>query len=78
MKSSEFWLQFVVYVTTPIGDIPLCGLCANNGIVDTTGIVSPAKVKSGGRFYCICPNGRASRKKAGLKGNTSSKVVADL
>jgi len=50
---SDMWLQeFVVK--------DLCGLCGNHGFIDTRGkIYSPAGVECGGRFYCICPNGRA-------------------
>ncbi len=36
-----------------------CGLCGNSGIIDST---KTAKLFSGrnvgGKFYCICPNGR--------------------
>ena len=36
-----------------------CGLCGNNGIVDTRGrAISPTGVDCGDRFFCICPNGR--------------------
>ena len=38
----------------------LCGLCGNSGTVNTTGrAVSAAGVHSGGKFFCLCPNGRA-------------------
>jgi hypothetical protein len=39
----------------------LCDLCANTGIVDTTGATSPAGVVCGGRHFCLCPNGQALR-----------------
>lgn len=39
----------------------LCTLCGNWGVVDTTGLRSPAGVEVGRRNYCICPNGQAMR-----------------
>lgn len=40
----------------------LCGLCGNSGVIDTRHTaVSAAGVNSGGRFFCICPNGRAMK-----------------
>ena len=52
-----------MYVETPHlpgHKIPLCGLCGNTGIVDTSGTAkSPVgNVFCGIRAYCICPNGR--------------------
>lgn len=41
----------------------LCGLCGNRGIIDTRhSAISPAGVRCGGTFLCICPNGRAMKK----------------
>ena len=40
-------------------NVNLCGLCGNTGIIDTSQTaISPSGIKSGGTFYCICPNGR--------------------
>ncbi len=41
----------------------LCGLCANSGIVNTTGTLRTPKGSrhSGIRTFCICPNGRAMK-----------------
>lgn len=36
-----------------------CGLCGNHGVIDTRGVKTPAGFECGGRFFCICPNGRA-------------------
>jgi hypothetical protein len=49
-----------------------CGLCGNNGFIDTRGLKTPAGYDAGGVYWCICPNGRAM-KKAGAKlpGGTS-------
>lgn len=39
-----------------------CGLCGNHGIIDTTGkVFTPAGYECGGRFFCICPNGRSMK-----------------
>lgn len=38
----------------------LCGLCGNNGVVDTVGqVYSPAGIECGVTTHCICANGRA-------------------
>lgn len=38
----------------------ICGLCGNSGRIDTTeSALSPDGHPVGGRFWCICPNGRA-------------------
>lgn len=39
----------------------LCSLCANSGVIDTTGIQSPSGTKTGRKNWCICPNGQAMR-----------------
>lgn len=52
---SNLWLdEFVVN--------GLCGLCGNNGQIDTRGVKSPTGIECGGRFLCICPNGRAIKR----------------
>jgi hypothetical protein len=46
-----------------LGAHHLCGLCGNTGIIDTRPTaISPAGFRSGGLFWCICPNGREMRK----------------
>ena len=36
-----------------------CGLCGNSGIIDTRETVKDTEGEPcGGRFFCICPNGR--------------------
>lgn len=40
-----------------------CGLCGNTGWIDTRETaVTPAGVRCGDRFLCICPNGRALKR----------------
>lgn len=39
-----------------------CTLCGNHGIVDTTGVTTPAGTAVGRRQYCFCPNGQLMRK----------------
>ena len=42
----------------------LCGLCGNKGVIDNRGKVkSSAGVSRGVKAFCICPNGRAMKKK---------------
>lgn len=58
---ADFWLAEF------LGEDKLCMLCGNHGIVDTRGHVkSPRGLPSGGRAWCICPNGRALKKGTGL------------
>lgn len=41
----------------------LCGLCGQNGIIDTVGkMFSPAGVECGVKVPCICANGRAIKR----------------
>ena len=41
----------------------MCGLCGNSGIIDTRKTLSYGKGKTrGGRFFCICPNGRKAKR----------------
>ena len=51
----ELWLEFV--------NRNHCGLCGNTGYVDTRGVCTPAGLEVGVRRPCICPNGRAIRRK---------------
>lgn len=49
-KRDELWLEFT--------EGNLCGLCGNHGVIDTTGLRSPAGMECGIVRFCICPNGR--------------------
>jgi hypothetical protein len=51
----EYWTRYFV---SPEG---LCTLCANTGVVDTSGARSMAGVKAGKVQFCICPNGHSLR-----------------
>ena len=54
---SDFWLDNYRNL-----EKDLCGLCGNTGMIDTTNsAVSPMGIKAGGRYFCICPNGRAMK-----------------
>lgn len=53
-KSKALWLEFIRK--------GLCGLCGNSGVVNTLGVRSAAGVECGVVSYCICPNGRASKR----------------
>ncbi len=60
-RSRDMWWEF-------LSDNQMCGLCGQYGIIDTTGIKTPAGVECGVRRFCICPNGRAMKnKKMSLK-----------
>ena len=61
MSDKELWCEFNVEVfREDIGfKIPLCGLCANSGIVDTTTTAIWNGKPAGIKTFCICPNGRA-------------------
>lgn len=62
----ELWTEFTVD--------NLCGLCGNWGVNDTRGKKTPAGYECGAIFYCICPNGRALKRRD--KSSTSdSKVI---
>lgn len=48
-------------------DNGFCIICDNDGIIDTTGRVHERSgLPSGGRAWCICPNGRQLKRKSGL------------
>jgi hypothetical protein len=61
--SDDPWGEFVVEVPNPkLGgdEVPICGLCGNQGIVDTRPTaVTPWGAKAGIVAFCVCPNGRA-------------------
>lgn len=40
----------------------LCTLCANSGVIDSTGVKSAAGFPAGRKNFCICPNGQALRR----------------
>lgn len=66
-KSHKLYWEYTVFVDRkPIGTIPLCGLCANSGVIDTTksAIWSMMQQSVGVVAYCICPNGRVMSKKS--------------
>lgn len=58
---TDFWYEHYV------SENHLCSLCAQSGVIDTTGIRSPAGVECGGKSWCICPNGQTMRVKSGCK-----------
>ncbi len=64
MKTKDLWEEFIVEVFRPdIGfNIPLCGLCANTGILDTTTTAKWQGKCIGVKTHCICPNGRVMKK----------------
>jgi len=62
---SDLYCEFDSHITTPIvKKLPVCGLCGNSGIIDTTKTVSCLNQMCGVRAYCICPNGRDVKTKA--------------
>jgi len=62
-RDSDLWRD---YLGGPLGG--LCGLCGNSGTIDTTGVKSPAGVECGGKFFCICPNGRSMKEHGEIVG----------
>jgi hypothetical protein len=56
----NLWEEFIVEIYNPdLGfEIPLCGLCGNSGIVDTTTTAKWSGKCTGVKKPCICPNGR--------------------
>jgi hypothetical protein len=54
---ADFWIENYLH---PVHG--LCVLCGNTGVVDTTTTAtSSSGVRVGGRYRCVCPNGRAGR-----------------
>lgn len=81
-RMRDLWLEFTVLWVNPMfppeaNQIPMCGLCGNGGIIDTTSVVKDSKGNSMGiRAFCICPNGRYKRKtKLGRKYGKTSDVI---
>jgi len=64
-KPIDAWEEFTVYAYADHLEckIPMCGLCANSGIVNTTQNASWNGKDIGVVAYCICPNGRVKKKK---------------
>jgi hypothetical protein len=71
MRATDLWKEFIVEVELPKFrehfpgmKIPMCGLCGNNGVVNTVGVaLDPlGEVDCGIKAYCICPNGRQMKK----------------
>lgn len=60
----NIWLEFEIRAfNEELGfDIPLCGLCGNSGILDTTTSATWKGKPVGVRAFCICPNGRVKKK----------------
>jgi hypothetical protein len=52
---NDYWFEFYV-------NQGLCSLCGNTGVIDTTGVKTPAGVEVGRKNWCICPNGQAMRR----------------
>ena len=50
---TAYWLHF--YCTNH------CTLCGNHGVIDSTGLQTPAGVVVGRKNYCLCPNGQVMR-----------------
>jgi len=53
--SKAIWWEFV--------NRDHCGLCGNSGWIDTRGVRTAAGYEVGVRRPCICPNGRAIKRK---------------
>jgi len=60
MMKNKLWEEFTVEVYNPhIGHkIPICGLCGNSGVIDTTTTARCFDKYVGIKSFCICPNGR--------------------
>ncbi len=61
----KLWDEFTIIVHNDKLDIdvPICGLCGNTGIVDTTASAICMKKLVGIKHYCICPNGRSRKRR---------------
>lgn len=64
MTKTALWIEFTVNAIIPSHGhaIPVCGLCGNSGILDTTGSATIHDKPCGIRTFCICPNGRAMKR----------------
>ena len=54
-KLTNYWSEFYV-------NNGHCSLCANSGVIDTTGLKSMRGKEVGRKNFCICPNGQVIRK----------------
>lgn len=66
MKPIELWEEFIIHrsddrFAPPYNYITLCGLCGNDGIIDTSKTAEHRGMMVGVVGYCICPNGRARK-----------------
>lgn len=60
IKLTEYWAANYTTVPTPDCPIPLCSLCGNTGMIDTTRTArSHGHINAGRLNWCLCPNGRA-------------------
>lgn len=64
-KPIDAWEEFTVYAYADhLGcKIPMCGLCANSGVINTTKNAIWDGKDIGVIAYCICPNGRRKKKR---------------
>jgi hypothetical protein len=66
--ASRVWTEFTYMFNFEGIKAGCCGLCGGTGIIDTRGHVkTPKGFPAGILAYCICPNGRAAKKKEGLR-----------
>ena len=73
----DFWQDNYFNRTIALGG--LCGLCANTGIIDTTTTaISPKGIMAGGKYYCVCPNGRNLQAKAKWKNEHKSYIERSI
>lgn len=68
MKPKKLWEEFIIRRSDdrfepPNNFITLCGLCGNSGIIDTSKTAEHYDKMVGIVGYCICPNGRARKKR---------------
>lgn len=71
MSQRDMWMEFDVMVELPHlpgHQIPLCGLCGNNGKITLTVPAPPCGYAPGFvapklDHYCICPNGRVMKRR---------------
>jgi hypothetical protein len=67
-KENDLWEEYIVEAPPPRGladsieSVPVCGLCGNTGIVETHA-KTPYGAACGVCKPCICPNGRAIKRK---------------
>lgn len=52
---TDYWLEHYV-------NKQMCSLCAQSGVIDTTGAKTYAGLAVGRVNFCICPNGQSMRR----------------